>query len=74
MQQGSLPQLLSAESASTAAAQMRRRAAGCGIVRRGAECGIPQKCPGFFRVLWLNFITPQICGMSMVLKLESADC
>jgi hypothetical protein len=53
MQQGSLPQLLSAESATTAAAQMRHRvaqvrrhAAWYGMVRRGVECGIPQKCPG----------------------------
>jgi hypothetical protein len=53
MQQGSLPQFPSAESATTAAAQVRRGVAWCGIVRPGAECDIPQKCPGFCRVLWL---------------------
>jgi hypothetical protein len=70
----SFPELLSAESAITAAAQMRRhaaqmrrhavqmrrhaaqvrrRAAWCEKVHCGAECRIPQRCPGFFRVLWL---------------------
>jgi hypothetical protein len=40
MQQGSLPLFLSAESATTAAAQMRRHAA---QVRRGVEwCGVAQ--------------------------------
>jgi hypothetical protein len=65
MQLGSLPQFLSAESVTTAATQMRRqvaqvrrRAAWCGIVRHGAECDILQKCQGFLR----RCVALQICG------------
>jgi hypothetical protein len=43
------------------AAQVRRRAAWCGLVRRCAECGIPHKCPDLRRcVAYLH--TPQISG------------
>jgi hypothetical protein len=54
MQQGSLPQFLSVESVTTAAAQMRRhaaqvrrRAAWCGMARRGAlvSAGLPVTVP-----------------------------
>jgi hypothetical protein len=81
MQQGSLPQFLSAESATTAAAQMRRGAAQvrhhvawCGMVRRGAVCGILQKCPGFCGVVWLICILRRSAANAAVLKLESMDC
>jgi hypothetical protein len=79
MQQGSLPQFLSAESVTTAqmrrqAAQVRRRAAWCGMVWRGAECGIPQKCPGFFGVVWLICILRRSAAHAAVFKLESIDC
>jgi hypothetical protein len=81
MQQGSLPQFLIAESAITAVAQMRRRvaqvrrhAAWSGMVRRGAECGIPQKCPGFSSVVWLICILCKSAAHAVVLKLESMDC
>jgi hypothetical protein len=73
--------LLSAESATTAAAQMRRHAAQVrrrtawgGMVRRGAECGIPQKCPGFCGVVWLICILRRSAAHAAVLKLESMDC
>jgi hypothetical protein len=80
MQQGSLPQLLSAESATTAVAQMwrragqvRRHAAWYGMVRRGAECGIPQKCPGFCGVVRLICILRRSVAHAAVLKLESIE-
>jgi hypothetical protein len=81
MQQGSLPQFLNAESATTAAAQMRlraaqvrRHAAWSRMVRRGAECGIPQKCSGFCGVVWLIYILRRSAAHAAVLKLESMDC
>jgi hypothetical protein len=81
MQQGSLPHLLSMESATTAAAQMRlratqvrRHAAWYGMVRCGAECGIPQKCPGFCGVVKLICILRRSAAHAAMLKLESMDC
>jgi hypothetical protein len=56
------------------AAQVRRRAAWCGMMRRGAECGIPHKCPDFCGVVWLICILRRSAAHAAVLKLESMDC
>jgi hypothetical protein len=67
MQQGSLPQFLRA-------AQVRHHAAWSGMVWRGAECGIPQKCPGFCGIVWLICIIRRSAAHATVLKFESMDC
>jgi hypothetical protein len=77
MQQGSLPQLLSAESATTAAAQVRHRVAWCPVVRNGAAWRGMRHSTAMSRFLlcFVAYCIRRRCAAySVVLKLESADC
>jgi hypothetical protein len=74
MQQGSLPKLLSAESATTAAAQMQRHgtsAASHGVVWSGAAWrGMRHstQMPRLLRRCVAHLHTPQICGTCRGIK------